>query len=387
MRAFQTIRFALAFAVTSVATIAGCGSDYLPPGVSGGPGTTYGIVGADASRSFGFDAGSLAPPGCGVGPDGGVCDCIDTPLLVDPPNFYFVLDRSGSMADANKWLTIRSAVSEIMAAVGPRASFGATAFPGKSGACSAGVEIMAVRPGDSPSGSYGPANKALVDATALFSASGGTPTAATLDALVDKLPKLPGKTFVILATDGGPNCNQATCGAESCILNIESANGCRPTGPSCCLDQVGLCLDSDATIGAIGRLKSVGIPTFVIGVPGSQAYGSLLDRMAQTGGTAQGGSPSYYRVDNTDKADLVSALRKVAAKIVATCTFELREPPADPGRLNVYLDEKVVPHDTEKGWKVEGKTVTLLGETCAKVLNGDVLDVRIILGCPTIEAR
>jgi hypothetical protein len=29
----------------------------------------------------------------------------------------------------------------------------------------------------------------------------------------------------------------------------------------------------------------------------------------------------------------------------------------------------------------------LVGETCDKVMRGDVLDVRIILGCPTVEAR
>ena len=384
MRAFPALRFGLISSFACLLTVAGCGSDYLPVSVGFQPGPAIG-AGGDAA-TFGFDASSLAPPGCGVGPDGGVCDCIDTPLLVDPPNFYFVLDRSGSMTDGNKWTTVRIAVTDLMAAIGPRASFGATAFPGKDGACAPGFEIMSVRPGDSPSGTYGPASKFLSDVTRQLPASGGTPTAPTLEALVTKLPKLPGKTFVILATDGGPNCSQATCGAENCILNIESANTCRPTGPSCCLDQVGLCLDGDATIGAIGRLKAAGIPTFVIGVPGSQAYGSLLDRMAQTAGTAQVGSPSYYRVDKTDKADLVAALRKVAAKIVATCSFELKEVPPDTNRLNVYLDEKVVPKG-EKGWKVEGKTVTLLGETCASVMNGDVLNVRIILGCPTIEAR
>ena len=386
MRASSAVRFGLTLATASVVGVVGCGSDYLPTSVSTGPGRAYGGSAQDAAGSFGFDGGSLAPPGCGVGPDGGVCDCIDTPLLIDPPNFYFVLDRSGSMVEADKWNTIRSAVSEIMASVGPRAAFGAAAFPGKGGSCAAGSEIMSVRPGDSPSGSYGPANKYLFEATRVLPAAGGTPTASTIETLVTTLPKLPGKTFAILATDGGPNCSQSTCGAESCMLNLESVNNCRPAAPSCCLDQVGLCLDSEATVNAIQRLKAAGIPTFVIGVPGSQTYGSLLDRMAQAGGTAQPGNPAYYRVDKTDKADLVAALRKVAAKIVATCSFELKEAPADVNRLNVYLDEVVVPRG-EKGWKVEGKTVTLIGETCAKVLNGDVLEVRIILGCPTVEAR
>lgn len=387
MRAKNALRFGLVALFTAGMSVSGCGSDYVPVG-TGGKITAYGGGAAeDAAGSFGFDSGSLAPPGCGVGPDGGVCDCIDTPLLVDPPTFYFVLDRSGSMTDADKWNTVRAAVSEIVSSVGPRAKFGATVFPGKAGTCDRGVEIMSIRNGDSPSGTFGPTNKFLVETTRALQAYGGTPTAPTLDALVTPLGQNPGKTYVILATDGGPNCSGATCGAESCILNIEGVDGCRPNGPSCCVDQAGLCLDGDATISAISRLKSANVPTFVIGVPGSQTYSNLLDRMAQAGGTAQQGAPAYYRVDKADKADLVAALRKVAAKIVATCTYDLREAPPDVNKLNVYLDEKVVPKDPTNGWKVDGKTVTLLGDTCDKVLRGDVLGVRIILGCPTIEAR
>ena len=53
----------------------------------------------------------------------------------------------------------------------------------------------------------------------------------------------------------------------------------------------------------------------------------------------------------------------------------------------MYLDEVVLPQDPVDGWKIEGKTVTLLGAACDKVLAGDVLDVRIIAGCPTVGPR
>jgi hypothetical protein len=55
--------------------------------------------------------------------------------------------------------------------------------------------------------------------------------------------------------------------------------------------------------------------------------------------------------------------------------------------VNVYLDEAVLPHDPVNGWKIDGGTVTLLGTACDRVLSGDVLDVRIITGCPTVEPR
>lgn len=362
--------------------LGGCGSEPLPFGRGGSIGPASGLE--DAAGSFDFDGGAGRPPGCGVGPDGGVCDCIDSPLLVDPPNFYFVLDRSGSMADEGKWMTVRTAVLELMKAIGPRASFGATAFPGTGGGCTPGSEVMSLRPGDSPSGTVGPAIKALGEALWQLP-EGGTPTAATLSALAERLPKVPGKTYVILATDGGPNCGQRGCNAGECILNIEGLDGCTPTGASCCNTSPSLCLDADATVSAVARLKAGGVPTFVIGVPGSQAYGALLDRLAITGGTEQpSGSTAYYRVDSANNNDLIAALRKVAARIVATCTYELKEAPPDEHRVNVYLDEVAVP---KTGWSLNGKSVTLLGETCNSVMRGEVLDVRIILGCPTIETR
>ena len=56
----------------------------------------------------------------------------------------------------------------------------------------------------------------------------------------------------------------------------------------------------------------------------------------------------------------------------------------DPGLLNVYFDEQPVPYDGKSGWTIDGTTITLNGVACDKVLTGQVLDVRVIGGCPTI---
>jgi hypothetical protein len=77
-------------------------------------------------------------------------------------------------------------------------------------------------------------------------------------------------------------------------------------------------------------------------------------------------------------------LKKIAARITSTCTFTLKTPPANPGLVNVYLDEVVLPQDPTNGWKLEGATVTVLGAACDRIMNGDVLDVRVISGCPTV---
>jgi hypothetical protein len=307
---------------------------------------------------------------------------------------YFVLDRSGSMSEDNKWGQVRQVVAQILRGLGPRANFGATLFPGfdDSTSCSTPREALPLTPGDPPGAADGPTTKKLLTATQ-SAPSGGTPTAEALRQVLPVLRAAKGKTFVILATDGGPNCNGTTsCSAEMCQPNIEGVAGCTVTGPSCCEPPNGYreaCLDSAATIGAVAALKSAGIPVYVVGLPGTStpAYASLLDQLAVSGGTALATSPKYYRVDTSNESVLLAALKKIAAQIVATCEFKLTSTPEQANQVNVYLDEVVVPKDPVNGWKIEGPTVTLLGSSCSKVLAGDILDVRIITGCPTVEPR
>jgi hypothetical protein len=327
-------------------------------------------------------------PGCGAQSNGGYCDCVDAPLTVDAPTMYFVLDKSGSMSELNKWPTVHTTVTAVVRQVGARAKFGAMIFPGGDGLdCNLGAELISVRQGDVPAQAEGPVAAAFDAALGGIRPFGGTPTAATLGEVLARLRAQPGRTFVILATDGGPNCDaSAMCDATGCQLNIESANGCKPGGPSCCVppysDQRD-CLDAQPSYDAAAALAKAGIPVYVIGVPGSGVYASVLDELAVAGGTALVGTPKYYRVDDTSApAALEAALKKVAAKIVATCTFKLAAPPMDPGLVNVYFDEEIVPKDPN--WTIDGDTLTLQGLACDTVMNGDVIDVRIIVGCPSV---
>ena len=144
------------------------------------------------------------------------------------------------------------------------------------------------------------------------------------------------------------------------------------------------CLDAADTVAAVTAIAKLGIPVYVIGVPGSGPYGALLDELATAGGTARQGTPLYYRVDKTDTAAFTATISKVAAQITATCTFPLTNGPADPGLVNVYLDGVVLPQDPVDGWTISGATVTLVGAACQQVLSGTVLSVRVIEGCPTV---
>jgi len=368
--------------MAAIALAVACGSE-RPRAAEYGAGPA---VTAGGGTSFDTDEGGDKPPTCGTRPDGTQCDCVDVPLFVDPPTMYFVLDRSGSMLTSNKWQTVRVVVGKIVRSLGPRANFGAAMFPIGTGRCAPGAEIVPVRPGDPPASTRdGPTTTAILDATRV-NPEGGTPTGATLEALRPGLERLPGKVFVILATDGAPNCNDsASCGFDQCQLNIEGFDGCPPGGPlNCCestLERAN-CNDVPATSAALQKLAQRGIETYVIGLPGVKPYANALEAMANAGRTG-----TYFAVDAASEEAMLAALRRVAAKITGTCTFALKEAPADPALVNVYLDDDELVYEPVNGWKIEGKTVTLVGTACERVKSGDALNVRIISGCPRREPR
>ncbi len=388
---YRFVNAAAVLAGLGLATAAGCGNGHPP--VSGDylPGDDGGA--SRPPNQFDLDA-TFATPKCElVAADGGICGCTDVPLQTEAPTIYFVLDRSGSMTIDGKWQTVRAVTQQLVTAVGPRASFGAAVFPNPStNDCAPGLEVMRPRLGDAPAGTPGFTTRTLAAATNVI-ANGGTPTAQTLRNLKPRLAGIPGKVFVILATDGGPNCNsRVTCDVAGCIANIESAAaGCAPnTPPNCCVPTnfgPESCLDAQTTIDAVTELESAGIDTYVVGVPGSGPYAGVLEQLATAGHTARASSPLYYRVDTADEKALLTALSQIVAKIIASCTLPLSGPPADPNLVNVYIDEKPIAKDPVNGWTLDNATITLVGASCDRVLSGSALDVRVIEGCPTVSPK
>jgi hypothetical protein len=315
--------------------------------------------------------------------------------ITDAPNIYFVLDASGSMLSpassrATRYDRVRDAAVDLVSNLGPLINVGAAVFPLDAtvdAPCRPGGEVFPVTPGDPfAGGEEGRTTTARFRAATRIEPIGGTPTAATLTALTPTLAALPGKTIVVLATDGGPNCNSAAgCDAEECIANIEQQcpeeNCCAPRG----LSGPEGCLDRDDTVAAIARLAARGIEVYVVGIPGSEFYGDVLDQMALAGGTAQFVSPFYFKVDDLDT--LGSVLAKIAG-IVVSCEFDLVDPPPEDGQTNVYLDRELVPYDPENGWRWRSPAIVeLLGDACQKLKSGRVGQVQIVSGCPTEVAR
>jgi hypothetical protein len=349
----------------------------------------------------GGGAGGDPLPGNDGGPPpldaGGLCGNQLHRIISDAPNVYFVLDASGSMnapvADGStvtRYQRVRKAAIQLVEDLGALIHVGVALFPHEADEvdpCAIGAQVMAVAPGDPEVG--GGTTQAFKNKTNI-EPFGGTPTAATLADLRPGLAALPGRTFVLLVTDGGPNCNaDAACGGDGCQYNIEGCTGdsCCDPGGNCCAPGAPVgpegCLDSEATLAAVKAYADSELPLYVIGIPGSEVYEDLLAQMAITAGTAQFAKPFYYAVGDLDNLNAV--LSQIAASAIS-CIFEVEDSPPVPDQTNVYLDGVVLPADLQDGWRWMDPDLTrieLLGEACDKLKTGKVKSVQIVSGCPT----
>jgi hypothetical protein len=353
--------------------------------------------------SGGDDAGLMLGDAAEV--PSGPCGSQVIPAVSNPPNLSFIIDHSGSMGEElagsglSKYENARIALSHVLQAIGHRVKYGATIFPGLAGVtgCEAGDDLMPVGAGDPPrfaqEQKLGPRLKDLLGRLSIANVDGGTPAAATLTKSLETLSALPGQTYVILVTDGAPNCNEGlSCNAAACIPNIEglTAGGLDcSTGVNCCAPTTQnphatlSCVDEDASLQAVQALSDAGIKTFVVGMPGSEPYENLLDAMADVGGTARTGSPKYYSVADTDA--LEQALKAIAASVAISCQIPLDYEPPDADFVNVYFDGKLLPYDAEAGWEwTDDGGVAIRGTACEQLSAGDVLEVQILAGCKTV---
>lgn len=301
------------------------------------------------------------------------------------PLIYLVLDRSGSMQSADpetgesRWKRVAEAALDMVDSLKSLVRVGLTLYPAEQlvTGCETGEQVY----------------KPQVPTTSTFNAAlavlpdGGTPTAATLAYVRTKIAGEPNPKVVILATDGAPNCNvDATCSAGECTVNVD---GFCPADITNCCDPVetgdpgatASCIDRAASVDAVQALVADGVNVYVVGVPGTEKYAGVLNQLALVGGVPQEGSTKYYRVDDFDV--LHQVFKDIASSLIS-CSLDLTDPPAEPGKTNVYFDEEVVVQDETDGWVwVDEDTIELHGAACAKLKSGKVKDIQVVSGCPT----
>jgi hypothetical protein len=143
------------------------------------------------------------------------------------------------------------------------------------------------------------------------------------------------------------------------------------------------CLDGSGSRAAIEALAANGVRTFVVGIPGSEVFGDVLDQLADAGGLARAGSPRYYQVGDAD--ELITTVSELGRQVALSCTIQLAEAPPDPMLVNVFFDGQLVPADPVNGWTfADTRTVEVLGASCSLMQTGQVLQADIIAGCPIV---
>ena len=352
--------------------------------------------------------------------------CSTTTLQADvrTVNMLIVLDESGSMSAsptsgaASKWDIMKNALNTALTAVENDINFGLLLFPYLPGGISSTDNTQADNcavPNDPAAAvnvpiATGPTGlQNVLDKVASQAPGGGTPTAAALAEAYKYFVtgdgrNLSGSKWVLLATDGGPNCNAGlTCTKDTCTQNLDLNCGDHTanTTINCCDGAGYICLDDTSVTNQIAQLAAAGINTFVIGVPGSEPYSAALNNFAIAGGKPNpdpNGLEKYYAISATSaQQDLVKAFGDITTQLVRTCDIELSETPKDNALVNVAIDcvpWKSVPTGSPADAGVDGYYIDntkepahlkLVGAPCNNIMTNGANKIDVIEGCTGIN--
>lgn len=349
-------------------------------------------------------AASLALPCCGARtgllvpdvattPDA-VVDVVDVTDVTDVPrvrgcvpgrfdlaaraaDVLLVLDRSGSMAQGldgsrtnSKWRQLRDALAATLPRFQDRIDVGAIFYPEDG----AETRTAACAFANIPSADVDPAARTAPRVLSVFDATGpggSTPTAAALLRAYTWFVRNPDPLraqYIVLATDGGPNCN-AALNPATCTCVGPGGGGGRGCG-----SDANRCLDDARTVSEIAEIATnpvTAIPTFVIGLAGDNdpTFAATLTAMAIAGGRPNrtaAGAPTYF--DVRVAGDLERAFTTVQ-NTIARCTFVAPSRPSERDTITLRLGGAVIPRDTARanGWDWTDRTLgelTLFGAAC-----------------------
>jgi hypothetical protein len=331
------------------------------------------------------------------------------------PNLMLLVDKSGSMGElvdpdggSSKIVVLKQVMGLFLDAgtpadtSSPVARVGLAQFPNQSCVATTSSDVLAPLPpadaGDADSvleAALTAADSALQGLTP----SGGTPTQASLQFVANNVAELKDSTrqnFVLLLTDGLPNCNN-NLDAKSCT--------CTSLAPPPCSANTD-CLDKTATVAQVQAMRTNDIRTIVIGF-GADVVGGIaqdtLEAMAEAGGfvrkcpntnqscgadndcvLATGLCTKQY-FEATDGPALTEALAEISSTITQTqCVYILDEKPSDPQLISVVLNgTPYLPGDNTWNYDPVKNQIVFVGDLCAQLKNNTpqnpiTLDIRIL---------
>ncbi len=360
------------------------------------------------------------------------------------PNMFLLVDKSGSMSGPilpsdpqctpgcgpggpacpagckTRISELRSAMNTFLTSSATVARMGLAFFPADS-SCGATAAVSSDLPPENATADDNGTDATLTAKAmdingkiAVIAPNGGTPTADSLAFVGGKFDLTsPRQKFILLMTDGLPNCNSnnqnatCTCNPSICgscsapnAICMAQAAACNCTTSSCAagtaLCSKG-CLDGDGSTATIADLNTKGIKTIVVGFGADTAGGAaatVLNAMAVAGGFARKcpmgtnaecdpmntGADScdtttslcknkFYQASNGTA--LAAALADISKSLIGNmpCTFNLDSQPSDPRLLSVIFNGVDVPAGPDT-WSYTGGAVVFAanGTYCQQIL-------------------
>jgi Mg-chelatase subunit ChlD len=361
--------------------LAACGDDDSLTGEASSTSTAAGPSSskparADAGRAGSgtktADAGQARAPVPRSDAGGGaaeLCDSIKIQSGRVVPDMLIVLDRSTSMKNfmVNRWDPSVSGIKAITSALDQTVRFGLLAFPGSGGATGGGGRACAPGSVEVPIGLK--ASAAIAQRLDQLELVESTPTAAALEVAQQTLQKLEAsadgvtpKRYVVLVTDGAPNCTGGTLGGGGRGNDQTAVN------------------DSVAAIQAMAKND---IKTYVVGYD-TQAEAELkgaLDMMAKAGAT---GDTEHRAIE--DEQGLIAAFTEIT-KTASSCDYALDQAPADPSFVKVQIGTKLIRYDDPDGWvlSTDKRTLSLQGAACAALATATVETLSVEVQCEEVQ--
>ena len=326
----------------------------------------------------------------GRGADTGAPDpieCVDPgfePLAFRPADVLVLLDRSGSMDTAygssTRYQSVATRLSDLVATYSAHVRFGYQEMPGRQGCdgqlvsgCCASPPLVGIAD-----------DNALAVTAALASAQpmdGNTPTAASLQAALAYYETLADgidNRFVLLATDGAPNCTLAGALSSNAVSNATAAG----------------CADALSEVSAMVAL-GVRVIVLVVGpelADDASGDSACLDALAHAGGAAVSpGSPGFLVASDPQQLQMVIE-QTFGGLTRPPCSVHFRDKPDDIANIDVFLDGKRIPKSLVDGWQIDSPTnprgVIITGTYCQQIQTFQVTQVEAHYRCtPCVEGQ
>jgi hypothetical protein len=275
-----------------------------------------------------------------------------------PPEIIVILDRSNTMrfpvgASPNSRLVdVAVALDDVVKTTQSKVLWGLRFFPPVQG-----CDVPDDREVPLALDNHAPISLALKSAAPNNLATGTPMQRAVRKATEYFVARAtPNPKFIVLGTDGLPNCRDGNAGAD----------------------------DTPGTIKAIEEARAAGVGTFLVGIAAGDENSSSskgLSAMADAGGQPRKLEPRYYPVNQP--GELAQVLSDITVR-ASSCVFPLKQKPMYPDNVSIRVDGKEIPKDPTNGWSWDatGNAIVVNGTACQDLQQSRIdINIQVLFGC------